>query len=681
MRKAPTNISQTASPRSLFNKLACGFTFGLALLSSSCTDSVPATMMQPNLPPLQIPAGCNPLGAEHDCLLPYPSDFFLVSDAKLPSGKRVQLSEAAKPRTRKNDPFDFTTTHPADGFSPNQPILAYFTQGVSTEGVVFHTSAPEESLRPTSRVLLLDAETGQPIPVWAEVDLNTPEPSEQAFLIRPFVRLKNAHRYIVALQGLSMATVEGRAPGLIPAPAGFARLRDQLAAGDPMLEPLSKRYEQEVFPALKQLGVERSKLQLAWDFTTSTEASNTQDMLAMRADLLPKLQAKSPAVTITKVTEQTKAQNENIWLRVEGTIKVPLYLESTKVGAKLNRDASGKVTQNGEADVPFTLQVPHSANPADASFVPARILEFGHGFFGLREEINYGFMRGYSNEQRYVTIAVDWWGMAEEDLDALTASGLAEPGAVFDFVDRLHQAMANMMALSYAVKGAMKQVPELSRFGKLLYDPDQLYYYGISQGAIFGVTLLSLSPNLDRGALGVGGGPYSLMMSRSHSFGMLYKLLTVRLKDPLTVSKFVALSQSTWDRVDPMTYAPHLLKDNFPGSPANRHLLMQNGIGDHSVNNLATHQLARAIGIPLLTPASPPIWGLPTTGAPADDALVVLDFKLAKLPGIYNKVPDDSESTDVHEGVRRDPKMKQQLDRFFQKNGTIQDTCTGPCTP
>jgi hypothetical protein len=31
--------------------------------------------------------------------------------------------------------------------------------------------------------------------------------------------------------------------------------------------------------------------------------------------------------------------------------------------------------------------------------------------------------------------------------------------------------------------------------------------------------------------------------------------------------------------------------------------------------------------------------------------------------------------------VRRDPKMKQQLDRFFQKDGTIQDTCTGPCTP
>jgi hypothetical protein len=61
--------------------------------------------------------------------------------------------------------------------------------------------------------------------------------------------------------------------------------------------------------------------------------------------------------------------------------------------------------------------------------------------------------------------------------------------------------------------------------------------------------------------------------------------------------------------------------------------------------------------------------------------LVVLDFKLAKLPGIYNKVPDDSESNNVHEGVRRDPKMKQQLDRFFQKDGTIQDTCTGPCTP
>ncbi len=478
-------------------------------------------------PPLSIPQGCNPLASEHDCLLPYPSDFFLVGDASMPSGKRLQLTDAAKPRTRRDEPFDFTTTHPVDGFSHHQPILAYFPQGVRTEDVLFHTGYPERSLRPDSKVVLLEADTGQPVPVWAELDMSTEEPTDQAFIIRPFVRLQNSKRYIVALQDLT--ALDGSGP--VKAPEGFARLRDQRAGTDPVLAPLSQRYEQEVFPALTRFGIERGKLQLAWDFTTSSEAVNTRDLLDLRADLIPKLEAKPPAVTITKVTEQTKAENENIWLRIEGTLRVPLYLTSADVGASLHRDPSGKVTQNGEAEVPFTLQVPQSANPTLATFEPARILQYGHGFFGLREEINYGFMRGFSNEQRTVTAAVDWWGMSEPDLLGLISGGLSKPGAAFDFVDRLHQAMANMIALTYALKGPLTQAPELKRFGKLLYDPAKLSYYGISQGSIFGVTMLSISPNLDRAALSVGGGPYSLMMSRSASYAQLYGLLSAQLKD------------------------------------------------------------------------------------------------------------------------------------------------------
>jgi hypothetical protein len=651
-----------------------------ALFAASCAETGEAP--QPEAP-LSIPAGCNPLAFEHDCLLPYPSDFFLVEDGAMPSGKRVVLTDAARPKTRKGLPIDFTQTHPVDGFSHHQPILVYFSKGVSTDGVLFHTGDPARSLSPDSKVILLDAQTGKPVPVWAEIDLNTSEPAEQAFIIRPFVRLENSRRYIVALQGLTEGKRDGEtaATPLLSAPAGFARLRDGKAAADPALALHAERYEKEIFPALSTFGVERRALQLAWDFSTSSEKSNSDDLLTLRADLLPKLTARPPAVTIDKVTEYTKVQNENIWLRLEGTLRVPLYLQNTAVGALLHRDGSGKVTQNGEADVPFTLQVPHSANPVDASFEPARIMQYGHGFFGLREEINYGFLRGYSNEQRYITIAVDWWGMSEPDLEHVTQIAGGAPGEMFNFVDRLHQAMANMIALSAAVKGPLTQAKELTRFGKPLYDPNKLYYYGISQGAIFGVTMLSVNPILDRAALSVGGGPYSLMMSRSASFGELYLLLTGQLPDPLTVMKFIGLSQSTWDRVDPMTYAPHLLKDTYAPSPPNRHVLMQIGIGDHSVNNLASHLVARATGVPLLSPSAQPVWGLSPVTAPADDALVLVDFKLTTLPGIYCRLPGEDEKNDVHEGVRRSAKIKQQLDRFFQPNGRIEDTCGGPCTP
>jgi hypothetical protein len=615
---------------------------------------------------------------EHDCLLPYPSDVFLVPDATLPAGKRVQITQAATLRTRRDIAVDFTATHPVDGFSHHQPILVRFAQGVRTDGVIFHTDDPQRSLRPDSKVILLDAESGMPVPVWAELDMNTSEPSEQAFIIRPFERLASQRRYIVALQGLLAANQDP-----LPAPQGFARIRDGNAAAPAALATLSARYEREIFPVLSRFGVERARLQLAWDFTTSSEEMNTRDMTAIRADVLPKLQATPPSVSKLKVTENDPSKNPNIWLRIEGTLRVPLYLESSEVGARLHRDAQGRVTQNGETDVPFTLQVPHSAKPADMNFEPARILQYGHGFFGLREEINYSFMRGYTNEGRYVAVAVDWWGMSEPDLDRVVQDAVNNPGAAFDFVDRLHQAMVNMIALSYAVKGSLAQIPELRRFGKPLYDPDRLYYYGISQGAIYGVTLLSLNPVLDRAVLGVGGGPYSLMMSRSASYEMLFSILMTQLADPLSVMKFMSLSQSTWDRTDPMTYAPRLLQRPYPGSPANRHLLMQIGVGDHSVNNLASHLMARAVGVPLLSPSAKPVWGVPPVSAPADDALVVVDFGLdpAKEPGVYCRVPTQDEKNNVHEGVRRHPKIKQQIDRFFQPGGQIEDTCGGPCRP
>ncbi len=653
----------------------------LALHSAACS---PAGMgPEGSEPPLAIPQGCNPLAAEHDCLLPYPSDFFLTPDTTLPSGKRVRITQAAALRTRRDAVVDFTLTHPVDGFSHHQPLLVYFAGGVSTEGVVFHTDDPQRSLRPTSKVVVLDGETGKPVPAWAEVDLNTTEPSEQAFIIRTFERLQSGHRYIVALQDLLSPAGAGKASMPLPAPGGFARLRDGKADSTPELAALSTRYEAEIFPLLSRFGIDRSRLQLAWDFTTSSEASNTRDLDAIRADVLPKLQAKPPVVTVVSVAENDPTKNPNIWLRIEGTIRVPLYLASSEVGAKLYRNARGQVQQNGETEVPFTLQVPQSAKPADMNFEPARILEYGHGFFGLREEINYGFMRGYTNEGRYVAVAVDWWGMSEPDLDQVVQDAVNSPGTAFDFVDRLHQAMVNMIALSYAVKGPLAQVPELRRFGKPLFDPDKLYYYGISQGAIFGVTMLSQNPVLDRAVLSVGGGPYSLMMSRSASYEMLFGLLTTQLATPLSIMKFMTLSQSTWDRVDPITYAPHLLSQPYPGSPANRHLLMQIGIGDHSVNNLASHVMARAIGVPLFNPSPQPVWGLSSVNAPADDGLVLVDFKLdpAKIPGIYCRLPTESEKNDVHEGVRRHPKIKQQIDQFFQPGGLIQNTCAGPCVP
>lgn len=648
----------------------------LALTSIGCSDGT-----SQSLTPLAIPEGCNPVAFDHDCLLPFPSDYFLVDDAAMPSGKRVAFTEVALPKTANEVSFDVTAENPIDGFSTHQPIMAFFSSGVTAEGVLFHTDDPAKTLLPDSKVLLIDAATGKPVPAWGEVDLNAGNVSERAFIVRPFQKLENSKRYIVALQGLFSSNEDGSSGPILEAPRGFARIRDKQATGDNVLEPLANRYEKDIFPALETLGVSRDKLQLAWDFTTGSEELLTRDLLFMRDEIIAKLEASPPKVKVTKAIENTVMDNENIWLRIEGTITVPLYLQSTELGAKLFRDASGKVTQNGEAEVPFTLQVPHSANPADANFEPMRILEYGHGAFGLQEEINYSFMRGYTNQDKYIAAAVDWWGMTESDQNVVIENALTDQGKMFDFVERLHQGIVNFIALSYALKGPIAELPELQRFGKTLYNKDKLYYYGISQGAIFGVTMLSLNPLLDRGVLGVGGGPYSLNMGRSGSFVPFFGLLKGPLLSALTIAKLVMLSQNRWDRVDPITYAPHLLNNLFPKVPTNRHILMQNAIGDHLVNNLSSDLISRAAGIKMLEGASAPIWGIDMVAGPTTSALVNVDYKLAELPGVYCQLPPPDQTPEVHEQVRRNPKIKAQLDAFFQPDGMITNTCEGMCDP
>jgi hypothetical protein len=290
-------------------------------------------------------------------------------------------------------------------------------------------------------------------------------------------------------------------------------------------------------------------------------------------------------------------------------------------------------------------------------------------------------MRGFTNQEKYIAAAVDWWGMTEGDSNTLIEKALTDQSHMFGFVDRLHQGIVNFIALSYALKGPIAALPELQRFGKPLYDPNKRYYYGISQGAIFGVTMLALNPLLDRGVLGVGGGPYSLNMGRSASFVPFAALLQGPLQNAVTLSKLVMLSQNRWDRVDPMTYAPHLLNDPFPNSPANRHILMQSAIGDHLVNNLSTHLVARASGIKMLEGASAPVWGIDSVAGPADDALLFVDYKLTELPGVYCKLPSPDQEPEVHEEVRRNPKIKTQLNAFFQPDGMITNTCDGVCDP
>lgn len=621
------------------------------------------------LEPLAVPPGCNPLAHEGDCMLPYPSDFFSVEDASMPRGRGLSFPEPSLPHTDTGEVVDPTRPWASDGYSHLTPIFAVLPGGFDDANLPFHQDDLQASLGDDSPTVLLRAD-GQRVPHFAEVDPRVADPNRQALFIRPMVRLDDGARYIVALRHLKSAAGDD-----VVAPEGFRRLRDRDARGDPLLEPISDRYAREVFPVLKSAGVRRKELQLAWDFTTASRERVTGDMLTIRDAVIARFEVTPPPVTVTAVTDDVDA---NIFRRVAGTLRVPLYMEHASGGALLNRDAEGALAQNGEAEVPFTLLIPRSVAADPGS---ARVLQFGHGFFGARDEIEGNFVPDFAERTGMVVIAVDWWGMSRADSVIIGGDLLGDLSEVGRFADRVHQGMANQLAVTYAVRTTLADVPEVSLGGQRVYDPAELYYYGISNGHILGGTYLTLSPHIERGVLSVGGAGFNLMMYRAEPFGPLISLIETEIGDRVQQQKLTALLQFELDRFDPITYAPLMFDEPLPGAPAGRRLLMQIGIGDASVPNVASHVHARTLGLAQLTPSPRVVPGLADAAAPHDgSALVEFDFGFPDpLPGTYAEIPVVGNS--AHEDVRRNEAGIQQVDALLRPAGRIENFCAGPCDP
>ena len=633
---------------------------------------------------LEIPTGCNPLAYELDCMMPYPSDVFLVEDAAMPSGKRLALTTRAAPRSVNGEVIDMTTMHPADGFSFHMPIFFSFTGKLDRAALVDHTEPAEDAMKPTSVTLLLDASTGQPVAHWAEIDDNTRSEDRKPLVIRPYARLKEKTRYIVAIQKLSY---EGGAA--VEAPAGFRHLRDGAPEVDatPALAALKGRYEEQIFKPLADFGVQRADLLMAWDFTTRSHANAMGDMLTIREDMLAWLAQGPPEiVSLQRKDNDASAQ---LAVEIEGVMRVPLYLDKPDTGATLNRDASGKVVRQAElTEVPFSVRIPKSVFELPAEQLPARMVQYGHGFFGDRAEIGYSAMRFVSNEMKIVTASADWWGMADEDELTVATAISTDPNSTMRFTDRVHQSMANFMALTALLKGPLAAREELQVNGKLVYDPSQVFYYGISQGQILGTAFLALSPEIERAVFSVGGGSFSFMMSRAAAFVRFFAIIDSVLNDDEDLMKFIAMIQTSFDRVDPTTYAPLLLQAPLDNSP-NRKILMQTGIDDTTVPTLAQHILARSVGLKLLQPAVRALPAFETVDAPVDTTGSA--FVEISLPDLCGESPDplstgailptEAQETCVHEQVRRNLPSLQQVDQFMRPDGKITNLCDGGCDP
>jgi hypothetical protein len=635
----------------------------LALALAGCGSD---DASEPAPDPLDIPEGCNPLAADWDCMLPYPSDHF----RDLQTGT-VELTPAAQLKTNDGAAFDMLPLHASDGFAIGAQILALFPGGVRGDDLVgYYDDDPIETLGDDSPTVIVNATTAEKVLHFAELDPRPETDDRRAIVIRPIVRLEPGERYIVAIRRL----VDPSGAPIEP-PEGFRRIRDGETSGDEVLGSVATRYAAAVFPTLEAAGVAREELQLAWDFTVRTEDNATSDMLAVQSDVIAKLADAPPAVSVIGVED---APAPHVFRKIELSVKVPLYVDSIEPLARLNRDGSGKPVANGEADVPFTVWIPKSVGERPAGSPPARLLQFGHGFFGSRYEVD-DYASQFGDQHGFVVVATDWWGMSSPDRTKVVETMLSDPKSTMIFTDRLHQGMANFIAVAAAAKGAVANLPELQVTAGPAYDPSTLYFYGISQGHILGGTYTALAPEVERAALSVGGANFSLIAFRAQPFTAFLILIGSILEDKLDQQKFGVMLQQSFDRVDPLTYAPHVLSDTFPGTPPERRILLQIGLGDPAVPNVAAHLHARALGIPELAPAPRVLPGIEAKDGPLDSALVEFDFGISPWPD--RVAMPATEGNDVHEDVRRLTAAKEQIQRFFSPNGQVEATCDGVCDP
>jgi hypothetical protein len=615
-------------------------------------------------------SGCDPVDPAL-CAFPYPSSYFQV-EADTPSGVQNAFGPEALPINRDGVRLQPDLLNRYDGFSTVTPAVTYLEK-VSLEGTISWTD-PDGYLAPDARTVWIDAETGERLPHFVELDATADSDAVSALLLHPLVPMAHGHRYVIGIRGL----VRTDGGPVVPSPA-FAALRDGTASDLPDVALRQAHYDDAVFPVLEADGFARSEAQLAWDFTTASQESSLGRALAVRDDALARIGPTGPSTYTIDSSEDGDCANPGsnpIARTIYGHYTAPRYTLSDSPGleARLVDGPDGLPTWQGDTEVAFLVRVPCSlaADPGDGGM----ILQYGHGLLGSYTEANADYLAQLADANRFVILAQDWTGMAERDAGPITLMLVSDLSDFEIIPDRTIQGFSELMSGLRLARNALAADPLLSYGGKPVIDGTRAGFYGNSQGGIFGAAYLALSPDLERGVLGVPGAPYSLLLSRSADFDTFFLLFDQKFTDDRDRALLLAIFQTAWDPGEPGGYLQHLTADPLPGSSA-KQVLLQAALGDAQVTTLGAEMMARAFGATTIAPQAQPIWGVEEREAPFSGSAIVewAYTDVAAMP-IENLPP--SVESDPHECPRREPEAQEQLAQFLL-TGQVEQTCEGRC--
>lgn len=449
------------------------------------------------------------------CLQPWPNDYYAKDDPSTPTGKRLDLHVESTPANTAGTNIDVTDINRGDGFSPGNEIVlkipgldtpaAFEKNGFVSLEDLHAYSAPDQ------RVLLIDAETGERQPIWAELDANptTVDPTyngddlisegginaepgrNQAvnLIVRPARNLDWGHRYIVAFRNLVDA--DGRA---IEAPLGFRVYRDGLPTRQSLVEERRPHMDSVIGDLSSKAGVDRSSLYMAWDFTVASQESVTGRALSIRDDAFARygdnnlanrvIEGQSPDVVVDYVCDRYENPNPNAPVQdgckngpnapsgadtrpgvpgsdlirvIDGHIAgAPCYLNQNGCppGATFDFKADGSIDWNGSytVDIPFRCFIPTAVQPGGegTEVFPGQAGIYGHGLLGDRNQIDSAGPVNVGNEGGSVWCGADWDGFSTGDLLSVIEA-LGDMSKFPKMADRMLQGFVNFMLIQRAM--------------------------------------------------------------------------------------------------------------------------------------------------------------------------------------------------------------------------------------
>lgn len=627
--------------------------------------------------PHERPTGCHPMSKglpKGGCLLPFPSSYFTVKDKATPTGWRVAFPEKTLPVADHGDeqiPLQTTFFNRRDGFSPSTPIVVLFPERVDPKTLLKSVDV-EKSVQATSPVQLIEFGSRRRIPLLAEIDSTAKDASvPQVVIVRPMVRLSPKKRYAVVF----LKSVKALGGKDLTVPEVYTRLVSGQSPSTPAeaaLAPLLK----ETLEEAKRAGIQSDDILLAWDFQTSSDDAMLQEMVKMRDAMFKSVGDDGPTYKVTSTQNFTEQQKKHLLRLVRGTMKVPSFLDKDEPGGVLLRDKSGNPKIRGLGEFRFQVHIPRCVKGRKG---PVPILVFGHGLFSSANgEMDSGYQRQLIDRLCMVQIGHNWLGLSEMDRGHVAVNVVTDFNNTPHITERLQQAQINGVAMIRMALRRLSKEKALEVDGVNPINPKEIYYLGISNGAIQGSALMSLTPDIVRGVLNVGAGNWSMMISRSANFAALTTILKTFYTDAVERQLLMALIQAYFDIVDPSTWAAYLSDTKRFGVPSKK-LLVQEGIGDAQVPNIATRFWVRTMGIPGMSPLFEPVFGVKEEKGPFRGSAYIQYGPRPNPFPVDANLPSKKNST--HEAVRRIDACIQQMAAFFKPDGTIQQFCDGPCDP